>query len=114
MICCRHLVLPIRKDTNADLVHAECRYLESILSDGRWYLCGDAPGAADAVAFPEIRLMQRVVETKHDLLSALGFAYPPDLYPKVADWRARLNGDPGVAATIPAHWGATPLHRETA
>lgn len=103
-----------RLQSAADLVHAECRYLESILSDGRLYLCGDTPGAADAVAFPEIRLMQRAVETKHDLLSALGFAYPPDLYPKVADWKARLNGDPGVAATMPAHWGATPLHRETA
>ena len=98
----------------ADLVHAECRYLESILADGRLYLGGQGPSAADAVAFPEIRLMQRAVETKHDLLSALGFAYPPDLYPKVADWKARLNDDPAVVATIPSHWGETPLQRKTA
>ncbi len=95
-------------DTAAELAHAECRFLEDILSDGRLYLCGDLPSAADAVAFPEIRIMQRAVETKHELMSALGFGYPPDLYPKVADWKARLNDDPGVAATMPPHWNAAP------
>lgn len=93
----------------ADLAHAECRYLEGILTDGRAYLCGDAPSAADAVAFPEVRLMQRAVETKHDLMSSIGFGYPPDLYPKVADWKARLNDDPGVAATMPVHWTDAPI-----
>lgn len=88
----------------ADLLHAECRYLENILSDGRPYLSGDTPGAADAIAFPEIRLIQRAVETKHDLMSAVGFAYPPDHYPLVAGWKARLNDTPNVAATMPPHW----------
>jgi len=91
----------------ADLLHAESRYLETILSDGRAYLSGDSPGAADAVAFPEIRLVQRAVETKYNLMSALGFANPPAIYPGVAVWKARLNADPAVATTMPPHWGQT-------
>ncbi|MGJ8573021.1 MAG: glutathione S-transferase family protein [Hoeflea sp.] len=102
-----------RFQSAADLLHAECRYLESILSDGRAYLSGNSPGAADAVAFPEIRLVQRAVETKHDLMAALGFSNPAETYPEVANWKARLNANPDVAATMPPHWGKSALHRET-
>lgn len=94
----------------AALVHRECRYLEDLLSDGRAFLAGDKPTAAEAIAFPEIRLLQRAVETKHELLSAAGFSYPPDLYPNVAAWKNRLNQMPEVAATMPPHWNEdTPL-----
>lgn len=93
----------------ADLAHAECRYLEQILSDDRSYLGGETPSAADAVAFPEVRLIQRAVETKHALMSALGFGFPPALYPNVASWKDRLNSDARVAATMPPHWTATPV-----
>ncbi|UYV38393.1 glutathione S-transferase family protein [Rhodobacteraceae bacterium D3-12] len=92
----------------AKMAHAECRYLEDILSDGRLYLGGDVPSAADAVAFPEIRLLQRGVETKHALMSAFGFGNPPETYPHTASWKARLNEDPRIAATLPPHWGETP------
>jgi glutathione S-transferase len=88
----------------AALVHTECRYLEDLLSDGRAFLAGSKPSAAEAVAFPEIRLLQRAVETKNDLMSAAGFGYPPDLYPKTAEWKNRLNAMPEVAATMPHHW----------
>lgn len=98
----------------ADMVHAECLYLEDILSNGRLYLGGDAPSAADAVAYPEIRLLQRGAETKHALMSELGLSNPSDLYPNVADWRARLNDDPSVTATLPPHWGETPLKTKPA
>ncbi|MFS8185045.1 glutathione S-transferase family protein [Pseudovibrio denitrificans] len=95
----------------AELAHAECRYLEGIFSDGRAYLCGDEPSAADAIAFPEVRLIQRAVETKHDLMASLGFMHPPDLYPFVAAWKTRLNEDPRVEATMPTHWQAPqPAH----
>lgn len=87
----------------ADAMHKECRYLESLLENRR-FLAGDTPSAADAVAFPEIRLIQRAVETKHELMSALGFSYPPDLYPKVADWKSRVGEIPGVDKTLPPHW----------
>lgn len=98
----------------ADLAHAECRYLEQILSHGGPYLGGDTPSAADAVAFPEIRLMQRAVETKHALMSAIGFGFPSELYPNVASWKQRLNNDAGVAGTIPPHWGTGPLEHAPA
>ncbi len=88
----------------AALVHNECGYLEEILSDGRPFLAGDRPTAAEAIAFPEIRLLQRAVETRHDLMNAAGFGYPPDLYPRLASWKNRLNEMPDVEATMPPHW----------
>ena len=88
----------------ANLMHAECRYLEKLLSDGRPFLAGDRPTAADAVAFPEIRLLQRAVLTKNDMMASVGFGYPPDHYPKTAIWKNRLNQMPEVAATTPPHW----------
>lgn len=88
----------------AELFHAECLYLENILADGRPYLGGDRPSAADAVAFPEIRLLQRGADTKPDLMSALGFTFPLQAFPKLGSWLMRLNDDPAVATTMPPHW----------
>lgn len=88
----------------AAFVHAECRYLDELLSDGRTFLAGEKPSAADALAFPEVRLLQRAVETKNELMTAAGFGYPPDLFPNVADWKNRLNAMPEITATMPPHW----------
>ena len=88
----------------ADLMHAECRYLENLLSDGRPFLAGARPTAAEAVAFPEIQLLQRAVMTKNDVMASVGFGFPSDLYSKTADWKVRLNDLPEVAATMPPHW----------
>ena len=88
----------------AAFVHAECRYLEDLLSDGRTFLAGETPSAADALAYPEIRLIQRAVETRTGLMTAAGFGYPPDLYPGIAAWKNRLNAMPEVAATMPPRW----------
>jgi glutathione S-transferase len=98
----------------ADLAHRECAYLENILSDGRLYLCGKAPRAADAVAYPEIQLLERAVETKSDLLAALGFDRPTKLYPRVSAWMDLLKSDPAVDATTPTHWKATSSPAESA
>jgi len=92
----------------ADLMHAECNYLEDLLSDGRLFLAGNQPTGADAMAFPEIRLLQRAVMTKNELMASVGFGYPPDHYPKTAAWKDRLNEMPEVAATMPAHWNQQP------
>lgn len=100
--------------TAADLAHHECNYLEDILSDERLYLCGEAPGAADAVAYPEIRLLERAVETKPALLAELGFEHPAQLYPTVATWMNRLKSDPAVSATTPRHWKSPSLITEPA
>lgn len=88
----------------ADLVHAECHYLENILADGRDYLSGNTPGAADAVAYPEVRLLQRGYETKQVLMASVGLDDLRAQYPNLAAWKNRLNEDPAVIATLPPHW----------
>lgn len=85
-------------------MHAECTFLEDIMSDGRLYLAGTLPSAADAVAYPEVRLLQRAMETKPEMMSALGFSSLLSAYPHVEAWKARLNNDPRVVRTMPPHW----------
>ncbi len=92
-------------EASADAMHAECRFLEDLL-EHRLFLAGDRPTAADAVAFPEIRLVQRAVETKPEVMSVLGFADPPAIYPKIAAWKSRIAALPGVDKTLPPHWHA--------
>ncbi|MEO9876663.1 MAG: glutathione S-transferase family protein [Anderseniella sp.] len=87
-----------------DLVHAELRYLETLLAAGRPYLAGNTPSAADAVVYPEIRLLQRALETKHHMMTTLGFEAPEQTCPHLAAWKLRIEALPGVAATSPAHW----------
>jgi glutathione S-transferase len=87
----------------AEKLHAECRWLEALLQD-QPYLVGTRPSAADAVVFPEIRLIQRAVETCHDVMDQLGFGFPPDLYPHLSAWKDRFSALPGVADTMPPHW----------
>jgi len=94
--------------TAAKLAHNECAYLEDILKDGRLYLSGETPGAADAVAFPEIRLLQRAIETKLDLTRELNFTRLSEDYPHVSAWIDKLNKVPAVRATIPTHWKLSP------
>lgn len=90
----------------AGTLHAECRRLEDLL-DGRKFLAGgDQPSAAEAIAFPEIRLIERAFDTKYEIMSALGFDNPPARYPRVAAWKERVGALPGVAGTLPPHWFA--------
>ncbi|MDW3181730.1 glutathione S-transferase family protein [Roseobacter sp.] len=91
-------------EAGAALAHAECRALEARLSDGRPYLCGDLPSAADALVYPETRLIERAIETKAALMRSVGFGDMHGLYPLVSAWMARLNAMPEVARTLPEHW----------
>ena len=86
-----------------EALHAECRLLEALLVD-RPYLGGRGPSAADAVAFPEIRLIERAADTKPDLMDTLGFGACDGLYPRLAAWKARISALPGVDKTFPYHW----------
>jgi len=81
----------------------ECQRLETLL-DGQPYLGGDTASAADAVCFPEIRLIQRAVETKHEDMQAYGMAQLGELYPNLEAWKSRISGLPGYERTTPAHW----------
>ncbi len=90
--------------TAVNLVHAELQYLEALLASGRHFLAGDTPSAADAIAYPEVRLLQRAHETKHHMMTTLGFEPPEQTCPQLAAWKLRIEELPGVAATAPAHW----------
>lgn len=86
-----------------EAMRAECRYLENLL-DGQPYLAGHQPSAADAVAFPEIRILLRAIERDPDDMAALGFGLPFDLFPRLADWNARVGALKNVDKTLPIHW----------
>ncbi len=90
-------------EAGADAMHFECKRLNKALED-RPFLSGSQPSAADAVTFPELRLVQRAVETKHELMSELGFGEPSSLYPALAKWKIRVEEYPGVWETMPPHW----------
>lgn len=81
----------------------EWRRLELRLETGS-FLAGEEPSAADAVAFPEIRLIQRAVETRGELGERLGFLGMFKEFPRVAAWQDRMAGRPGVSETLPPHW----------
>ncbi len=84
-------------------LHAECCFLEKTLA-GRPYLCGDRPSAAEAVAFPDVRLIQRALDRKPDAMKTLGFDDAADRYPHLFDWMHRLESLDGIANTLPYHW----------
>ena len=71
------------------------------------FLAGAAPGASDAVAFPEVRLLQRASDTAPGIMAELGLANAYARFPKIGDWVARIEAWPGYAATKPQHWKET-------
>ena len=90
----------------AQKLKAECRWLESLLSE-TLYLAGDMPTAADTVCFPEIRLIERALDTKFIDMNALGFSNFEEEFPKLEAWKQRINKLPNVARTMPPHWSKT-------
>ena len=87
----------------AAALDAELRVLESVLG-GDAFLFGAAPGAADAVAYPEIGRVQRAIDTKPGAMAAIGYDRFDQRYPRLAAWRDRVAGLPGVDRTVPIHW----------
>ena len=88
----------------AEGVLFELEKLTSLLSDGRPFLAGEQPSAADAVAFPEIRLLERATDQKHDLMDALGLVYLENNFKKLIDWKRRITAMAGFEKTMPRHW----------
>lgn len=71
------------------------------------FLAGAAPGASDAVAFPEVRLLQRASETAPGIMAELGLADFYEHFPKIGAWVARIEALPGYEKTKPQHWKKT-------
>ena len=84
-------------------LRAELSYLTDILADAP-FLSGERPGAADAMAFPHVRLIQRAMETKPAIMQALDLPDLATLSTEIADWVQRVEDLPNVAATFPPHW----------
>ncbi|MGR3279207.1 glutathione S-transferase family protein [Acaryochloris marina NIES-2412] len=87
----------------SESMHAECHHLEKLL-EGQAYLCGNRPSAAEAIAFPEVRLIQRALDRKNDIMAALGFSDFAKRYPCLFDWMQRVGALKGVENTLPYHW----------
>ncbi|WP_370402062.1 glutathione S-transferase family protein [Sulfitobacter sp. JB4-11] len=87
----------------AKVLGKELWRLEATL-DASGFLSGANPGAADAVAFPHVRLVQRATETKPEIMTALGLPSLHADFPNLADWITRMEALPGVVDTFPPHW----------
>jgi len=87
----------------ADALRSEFSLIENMLADAD-FLSGAKPGAADAAAFPEVRLVQRAVETHPGVTSALGLAALSQDYPRLVTWKSRIETLANVAETFPPHW----------
>ncbi len=87
----------------AGTMRAELDRLDTLLASND-FIADRRPSAADAVTFPEIRLVQRAMETKPELLAELGLREQFSDHPRVRAWVERVNGLDGVDATLPSHW----------
>lgn len=87
----------------AEELRKELDHLSAILSS-QPFLSGQRVGAADAVAFPHVRLIQRAMDTKSEIMEKLGLASLPSLSPTIAAWVAAVEALPDVAETFPPHW----------
>jgi glutathione S-transferase len=87
----------------AEKLKAECQHLDSLL-ENNIFLAGDNPSAADAVCFPEISLIERIIKTKPAEMDALGITPVFDGLPKLAQWKKRVSELPNVDNTMPPHW----------
>lgn len=87
----------------SEKMHVECAYLESVLS-GNSFLAGEAPSAAEAIVFPEIRLTKRAIEQKPDIMRAMGFDSFDKRYPTLSAWREKVEALQNINKTIPYHW----------
>jgi glutathione S-transferase len=87
----------------AEKLTAECQHLETLL-ENNLFLAGGKPSAADAVCFPEISLIERIIKTKPAEMEALGITPIFDELPKLAQWKKRVSELPNVDKTMPPHW----------
>lgn len=88
-----------------DKLLEELSWLEALLHEEPYFL-GDIPGAADAVIYPDIARIERAIDTRPRIMTALGFATLRDVAPRLADWADRIAALPGIGATTPPHWRA--------
>jgi len=79
------------------------RTLETLLGEHD-FLGGGYPCAADAVCFPEARILKRALETHTGLMEKLGYQQNFFDFPTIAAWIDRIEAFAGVSETMPPHW----------
>jgi len=89
----------------AQTLLAELQPVEDALSQSE-FLAGATPSAADAVVFPEVRILQRANETFGDVMTGLGLGELYSRFPATRAWVGRIEALPGCPATFPPHWTA--------
>lgn len=89
----------------ADTVMYELQWLENRL-DGQNFMTGDTPTAADAVTYPEVRILARALETHSGLMTQLGFVDLDRKFPKGHAWARRIEALDGFEKCLPVHWNS--------
>ncbi|MCG8492456.1 MAG: glutathione S-transferase family protein [Sneathiellales bacterium] len=68
------------------------------------FIGGNRPGAADCIAFPEINVLERALQTAEEILKPYGFLTVFEDYPALKSWTKRMQAMPGYEKTYPPHW----------
>lgn len=89
--------------TASEKMHAECAYLEKLLGTNSFF-AGENPTAAEAIIFPEVRLIKRAIERRPDIMRVTGFSNFDKRYPRLSSWRETVEALPNIHKTLPYHW----------
>ncbi|KAB7613681.1 glutathione S-transferase family protein [Amylibacter sp. SFDW26] len=87
----------------SEKLRAELQTWDAILKQTK-FLAGAMPTAADAVAFPHVRLIQRAMDTKSEIMADLGLANFDAFTTAMSSWIGRVETVSGVAQSFPPHW----------
>lgn len=89
--------------TAAENLLAEFDLLEKCISKMP-YIFGHSPSAADAVAFPDVRLIHRANEVVPASMAAFGFDRFSEMFPKIDRWKKQVESLPRFETCLPPHW----------
>lgn len=68
------------------------------------FLCGIRPGAADCIAFPEVSVLERALQTSPEYLKPYGLEHVFGDFKALKTWKKKMEGIPGYEKTYPPHW----------
>lgn len=89
----------------AEKLFSEFQLLENRLTDGPFFF-GGRPSAADAVAFPDARLVRRANDIVPKAMTAFGFNEFSERYPRLNAWMAHIETLPDFEKCLPPHWSS--------
>jgi maleylpyruvate isomerase len=87
----------------AEELFAEFQRLEHRMGGGP-FLLGPNPSAADAVAFPDVRLIDRMNAIAPTTAAAFGYDRFRQRFPRLTAWRETVEALPDFQGCLPPHW----------